>query len=741
MVSFFKEGIVKRKGLLLCAGLSAVMLFTSVPAAAFAQEPAAGPAAEQRSGNVIPDAGLQKIINQTLNGKLDTDREDNAPVTSEDMEELTSLVIESGDGVEDLDGLRYAVNLTSLRVYGDITGLEEIGYLEKLESLSVNRNSNLETLSVFGDKPALEDLDCSNNGNLSDISALSNHACPALREVTLENCSEITDITPLKGYSGLEYLNLEKITVTEENREDYQETIRSLTGLRTLYMPYCEVTDEDTGMFSALADLETLVLNMNNITSTQFCADLPETLQQLSLHGNDISDMSNISRFSGLTLLGLGNNNVTDFSFIGELPELTAGSLRHAEGTQGFSAVETYYYGSQSEPVETEDGRLVIENPYIGPDGRPVSFAGAEVSYSDSEDCQVSYDGQTNEIILTQVKGSATVTLDYDLPVGTEGDYKVCSLRIRVYTEENEQYTINYDWGTEAPEGQRLPSDTNVYDSLEAAQAAVDKTFTGQTVVQGTKDGKEGTWKFSGWTVSAGNGVLQVTGYWSFEEHQHVWGAPSYTWSEDGKTCTARRVCGADDRHVEEETADVTARVTTEATCTAMGSTTYTAVFESEWAQTQTLVKQDVAVLPHTPGADWKYDDQNHWKECAACGTRLDEGTHSLEWVIDREASGTESGLKHQECTECGYRLPDVVIPADEAAPGGDPTPDNEAVPDKEDEPEVQPPAVQGQTAVKETASPRTGDLTDFMPWICLGTGAALCLICGVLAKKFKKIK
>ena len=122
--------------------------------------------------------------------------------------------------------------------------------------------------------------------------------------------------------------------------------------------------------------------------------NLPETLQQLSLHGNDISDMSNISRFSGLTLLGLGNNNVTDFSFIGELPELTAGSLRHAEGTQGFPAVETYYYGSQSEPVETEDGRLVIENPYIGPDGRPVSFAGAEVNYSDSEDCQVSYDGQ-----------------------------------------------------------------------------------------------------------------------------------------------------------------------------------------------------------------------------------------------------------------------------------------------------------------------------------------------------------
>ena len=741
MVSFFKEGIVKRKGLLLCAGLSAVMLFTSVPAAAFAQEPAGDSAAEQSAENVIPDAGLQKIINQTLNGKLHTDREDNAPVTGADMEVLTSLVINSSEGVKDLTGLRYASNLTSLRVYGDITGLEEIKDLEKLKSLSVNRNSGLETLAVFGDKPALEDLDCSNNGNLSDISALSNHAWPALKEVTLENCSGITDITPLKGYSGLEYLNLEKITVTTENREGYQETICSLTGLRTLYMPYCEVTDEDTGMFSTLADLETLVLNMNNITSTKFCDDLPGTLRQLSLHGNDISDMSNISRFAGLTLLGLGDNNVTDFSFIGELPELTAGSLRHAEGTEGFPAAETYYYGSPSEPVETKDGRLAFENPYIGPDGRPISFAGAAVSSSDSEDCQVSYDEQTNEIILTQAKGTVTVTLNYNLPVGTDGSYKVCSLRIRVYTEEKEQYTINYDWGTEVPEGQQLPSDTNVYDSLEAAQAAVDKTFTGQTAVQGTKDGKEGTWNFSGWTVSAGNGVLQVTGHWTFEEHRHVWGTPSYTWSEDGKTCTARRVCETDARHVEEETADVAALVTTEATCTVMGSTTYTAVFESGWAQTQTRVKQDIALLSHTPGADWKYDDQNHWKECSVCGTRLDEEPHSLEWIIDREASGTESGLKHQECTACGYRLPDVAIPADEAAPGGDPTPDNEAVPDKEDEPQAQPSAVQGQTAVNETASPRTGDLTDFMPWICLGTGAALCLICGRWAKKFRKIK
>ena len=36
-----------------------------------------------------------------------------------------------------------------------------------------------------------------------------------LKEVDLESCSEITDITPLAGYSGLDYQNLEKITAPD----------------------------------------------------------------------------------------------------------------------------------------------------------------------------------------------------------------------------------------------------------------------------------------------------------------------------------------------------------------------------------------------------------------------------------------------------------------------------------------------------------------------------------------------
>lgn len=76
----------------------------------------------------------------------------------------------------------------------------------------------------------------------------------------------------------------------------------------------------------------------------------------------------------------------------------------------------------------------------------------------------------------------------------------------------------------------------------------------------------------------------------------HDWEDVTYSWSEDGKTCTAERVCARDDAHKEAAEAVVTGEVTTPATCKTMGSTTYTANFEKEWAvDGQTKTVQDVA--------------------------------------------------------------------------------------------------------------------------------------------------
>ena len=73
-------------------------------------------------------------------------------------------------------------------------------------------------------------------------------------------------------------------------------------------------------------------------------------------------------------------------------------------------------------------------------------------------------------------------------------------------------------------------------------------------------------------------------------------------WSEDGKTCTAERVCTGDSSHVDREVVEAVGKVTTPATCTAKGWTTYTAAFTNDWTETQTKVLEDVEMIPHSYG-------------------------------------------------------------------------------------------------------------------------------------------
>ncbi len=59
----------------------------------------------------------------------------------------------------------------------------------------------------------------------------------------------------------------------------------------------------------------------------------------------------------------------------------------------------------------------------------------------------------------------------------------------------------------------------------------------------------------------------------------------------------------------------------------------------------------------------WVSDDNTHWHECT-CGDKIDEAKHDFKWVVDKAPTATEVGSKHQECTVCGYALPEVEIPA-----------------------------------------------------------------------------
>ena len=89
---------------------------------------------------------------------------------------------------------------------------------------------------------------------------------------------------------------------------------------------------------------------------------------------------------------------------------------------------------------------------------------------------------------------------------------------------------------------------------------------------------------------------------------------------------------------------------------------------ESDGSDGTMWVLTDLAMTPaadghtHKYGTEWKYDETNHWHECE-CGNKADITAHTFKQIIDKEATATEKGSKHEECTACGYKKAAVDIP------------------------------------------------------------------------------
>ena len=83
-------------------------------------------------------------------------------------------------------------------------------------------------------------------------------------------------------------------------------------------------------------------------------------------------------------------------------------------------------------------------------------------------------------------------------------------------------------------------------------------------------------------------------------------------------------------------------------------------------------------VGPHThtyDGSPWYADTASHWHWCTDkdCpdqnGSTKDLAPHTFVWKVDKEATRTQTGLKHEECTVCGHkRSENTEIPL---LPGG----------------------------------------------------------------------
>ena len=106
------------------------------------------------------------------------------------------------------------------------------------------------------------------------------------------------------------------------------------------------------------------------------------------------------------------------------------------------------------------------------------------------------------------------------------------------------------------------------------------------------------------------------------------------------------------------------------------GQTYVTIQYNDGSGSSDIKVRQSITVGPyvgdhqHTYDDSWYADTESHWHWCTDkdCpdqkNSTKDLASHTFGWKVDKAATRTQTGLKHEECTVCGFkRNENTVIP------------------------------------------------------------------------------
>ncbi len=243
-----------------------------------------------------------------------------------DMLMLTQLTAYR-KGIQNLEGLQYAVNLTELLLrdnqISDISALADLTKLRKLD-LGNNRVSEITALASMTD---LTDLRLYRN-RITDITALT-----GLTRLTYLDAlgNQISNISALAGLAQLTELHL---------RDNQISDITPLAGLT--HLTKLDVADNQIGNVSVLVGLTKLTyLDAlgNQISNISALAGLTQ-LTELYLTRNKISDIAALAGLTELTKLNLENNQISSISVLSGLTRLRELSVaQNRIGSRSLSAL------------------------------------------------------------------------------------------------------------------------------------------------------------------------------------------------------------------------------------------------------------------------------------------------------------------------------------------------------------------------------------------------------------------
>ncbi|MGG0645968.1 leucine-rich repeat domain-containing protein [Bacillus mycoides] len=262
---------------------------------------------QDESANVIVDKKLQQHIN-----KYNLERKNiNEPITKEDLLQIKTLSIYSGEGINEIAGLEYMTNLEKLTLReSNVTDISVISGLRHLKYLDLSSNP-IESIQPVSKLENLDMLFLRDN-KIADLTPLSQMKKIKILDLIGNN---IKDLTPL-----FTVLSLEEVYLAN-NQISNLSGIEKLKNVNLLWIGNNKISDvEPISKMSNLIELEIADSEIKDISSLSKLVKI----QVLNLEENYISDISPLSNLTNLHEINLGANEISDIKSVEELGKRTS---------------------------------------------------------------------------------------------------------------------------------------------------------------------------------------------------------------------------------------------------------------------------------------------------------------------------------------------------------------------------------------------------------------------------------